>query len=171
MLKRILFLLALTCLTANAADTVPSEASVKEMLVITQVNKLLDSMLPQIDSMMQNGIREAMKGQQVSAEMQAKLDKSRTDAMSAMKEELAWSKLEPIYVRVYQKSFTQEEVSGMVAFYKTPIGQAMISKMPVVLQNTMAEVQTVMAPMMQRLQRSQQETVAQIQSEASKPKK
>lgn len=57
----------------------------------------------------------------------------------------------------------------MGGFYKTPAGRAMINKMPVVMQETMAEVQKVMAPMMQQLQRTQQELAAQIQAE-NKPK-
>jgi hypothetical protein len=42
----------------------------------------------------------------------------------------------------------------------------MINKMPLVMQNTMAEMQTMLAPMMQRLQQSQQQLVAQIKKQA-----
>lgn len=96
MLKRILFILALSCLSARAADPAPSEASVKELLALTQANKLLDGIFPQVEAMIQNAMREAMKGHQITPEAQKKLDKSRTDAVAAMKEELAWSKLEPL---------------------------------------------------------------------------
>ncbi len=84
--------------------------------------------------------------------------------MTAMKEVLDWNKLEPMYVRVYQKSFTQEEVDGLIAFYRTPAGQALINKMPVVMQNMMTEVQQMMHPMMQAMKRMQQEVVAEIQA-------
>ncbi len=76
--------------------------------------------------------------------------------------------LEPMYVRVYQKSFTQGEVDGMIAFYKTPAGQAVINKMPVVMQNTMNEVQQMMAPAVQRIQRMQQDVIAEMQAEKGK---
>lgn len=88
--------------------------------------------------------------------------------MAALKEMLDWNKLEPLYVRVYQKSFTQSEVDGMIAFYKTPAGQAVISKMPAVMQNTMNEMQQMMGPMMQRLQKMQQEVVAEMKAESEK---
>jgi hypothetical protein len=169
MCKRILLLLAVTCLAAQATESVPTEASIRELLTVTNVQKLLDQMIPQMDAMMQKAMAEALKGQPVSPEAQKMIDRSRADAMTMMKEELAWSKLEPMYVRVYQKSLTQDEVTGMVALYKTPAGQAMITKMPLVMQNTMAEMQTMMAPMMQRIQKSQEQLVADIKKEA-KPK-
>jgi hypothetical protein len=127
---------------------------------------MLDQMVPQMDAMMQGAMTEALKGQSISPDEQKMIDQSRASALASLREELAWNKLEPLYVRVYQKSFTQDEVTGMIAFYKTPAGQAMINKMPTVMQNTMAEMQAMMAPMMQRLQQSQQQLVAQIKKQA-----
>ena len=83
-----------------------------------------------------------------------------------MKELLDWKKLEPIYVRIYQKTFTQQEIDGMIAFYKTSAGQAVISKMPAAMQNTMDEMQGLMAPVMEKMQRMQQEVAAGIKAES-----
>jgi hypothetical protein len=169
MCKRILLLLAVTCLAAQAAESVPTEAAIRELLTVTHAQKILDEMIPQVDAMMQKAMAEALKGQPVSPAAQKLIEQSRANAMAMMKEELAWSKLEPLYMRVYQKSLTQEEVTGMIELYKTPAGQAMINKMPIVLQNTMAEMQTMVAPVMQRLQKSQEQLVADIKKEI-KPK-
>jgi uncharacterized protein len=166
MYKQILVLLAITCLRAQAADTVPSDASIRELLEVTNVPKTVDKMIPQFNAMMKNAISEALKGVSISPEAQKMIDQSEANATAAMKEELAWSKLEPLYLRIYQKSFTQEEVVGMTAVYKTPAGQAMINKMPLVIQNTMAELQTMMGPLMQRIQQSQQQLVADIKKKA-----
>jgi hypothetical protein len=170
MLKRILIILSVCCLTLHAADTVPSEASVQELLNLTQAQKLMDNMLPQMDSMMVNAMQQALRGQDVSPDAQKKLEKARADAMATMKEELSWTKLQPLYIRVYQKSLTQDEVNGMIAFYKSPPGQAVITKMPVIMQNTMTELQTMMGPTMQRLQKSQIDLVAEIQADAKAKK-
>ena len=169
MFKRILLLLTVGCLAAQAADSIPSAASIDELFAVMNVQKMVDDMIPQIDGMMQSAMSTALKGHHLSPEEQKIIDRSRADAMAVMREELTWSKLEPLYVRIYQKSLTQEEVTGLIALYKTPAGQALINKMPVVMQNTMAEMQTMMAPMMERLQQSQQRLVAEIKSKA-KPK-
>ncbi len=71
-------------------------------------------------------------------------------------------------MRIYQKSFTQQEVDGMIGFYKTSSGQALINKMPVVLQNTLNEMQQMMAPMMQRMRQDQQAVLAEIKAESEK---
>lgn len=171
MLKRLLVttLLLLSCVVGCAAESVPTEASIHQLLEVTNVHKLLDDMIPQLDAMMQKAMAESLKGQTISPEAQKLIDQSHANAMEVMRDELSWSKLEPLYVRVYQKSLTQEEVTGMIALYQTPAGHAMINKMPAIMQNTMAEMQARMGPMMQRLQQSQAQVLAEIKAKA-KPK-
>lgn len=168
MLKRVLILFSLSCAVAYAADNIPTDASIKQLLEVGQAHKLVDTIMAQVDGYMKTAIQQATQGQQISPQIQKDIDKRISEMMSAFKEILDWNKLEPMYVRIYQKSFTQGEVDGMIAFYKTPAGQAVINKMPVVMQNTMNEVQQMMAPAMQRIQRMQQDVVAEIQAEKGK---
>jgi hypothetical protein len=168
MLKRVLVLLTLFCPVAFAAETRPGEDSIKQLLEVAQVHKLVDSMKVQMDGFMKNAMQQATQGQAVSPRIQKDIEKRRSELMTVLNEELAWEKLEPLYIRVYRQSFSQEEVDGLIAFYRTPTGQAMINKMPVVLQNTFDELQQRMGPMMRRIQRMQQEVVAEIQAEKAK---
>ncbi|MCA0268048.1 MAG: DUF2059 domain-containing protein [Bacteroidetes bacterium] len=39
---------------------------------------------------------------------------------------------------IYERHFTQAEIRGLIAFYKTPLGQRTIEMMPVVTQESMA---------------------------------
>jgi len=159
------FLVSLSCM---AADAPPSEASIKQLLEVSHAHQLVDSMMGQIDGMMKNAMGQATQGQKVDPATQQEIDKFEADMMVEMKNVLEWSKLEPMYVRVYQKSFNQQEIDGLVAFYKTPTGQALINKMPVVFQNTMTEVQQMMQPMMMHLQQKQQEIAAKLQAQKRK---
>ncbi len=168
MLKRILILLSLSCTVAYAADNIPTEASIKQLLEAGQAHKLVDTIMAQMDGYMKTAIQQVTQGQQISPQIQKDIDKRISETMSGFKEILDWNKLEPMYVRVYQKSFTQGEVDGMIAFYKTPAGQAVINKMPVFMQNTMNEVQQMMAPAVQRIQRMQQDVIAEMQAEKGK---
>ncbi len=151
-----------------AADNPPSEASIEQLLEVGQAHKLVDTMTAQMDGYMKQIMQQATQGQHITPEIQKDIDKREAEMMSMLKEMLDWDKLEPMYVRVYQKSFTQGEVDGMVAFYKTPIGQALLTKMPAVMQNTLNEMQQMMQPMMQRMQRMQQDVVAEIQAQKKK---
>jgi hypothetical protein len=153
---------------AGAAGNPASEASIKELLEITHARKLLDTMMSQMDDVMKNAMQQATQGQPPPPEAQKTFDKCRSEVITAMQQQFTWDKLEPMYMRIYQKSFNQSEVNGMIEFYKTPVGQAVINKMPVVMQNSMNEVMQMMGPMMQRIERMQKDVVAQLQTKKSK---
>jgi uncharacterized protein len=170
--RRPLTLIALCCTIAltvvRAADTPPSETSIKQLLEAGQVHKLIDETIAQLDSYMKQSMQQVTQGQRITPEIQKDIDRRQTEMMGMIKEVLDWNKLEPVYVRVYQKTFTQGEVDGLTAFYKTPTGQALLTKMPAVMQNTLNEMQQMIQPMMQRVQHMQQEVVAEIQAQKKK---
>jgi hypothetical protein len=178
MFKRILLLLSLCGTVAFAAESpspssattsdVPSEASIKQLLETAQVHKLLDSVMTQMDTLLQQTITQTTQGRKVPPKVQKDIDKRRAEMMAMLKDMLDWKKLEPMYVRVYQKSFTPQEVDGMIAFYQTPAGQAVITKMPLVMQNTMNEMQELMSPVIQKMQKMQQDVMAELKAEDGK---
>jgi len=67
------------------------------------------------------------------------------------------------------ESFTQDELDGITAFYKTTAGQALIKKTPVVMQNVMAEVQGLMRPSLEKIQQIQKETQHELNDLPAKP--
>ena len=189
MLTRILIVLALCCPVIYAADppppgppaaqnapakqadavgNPPSEASVKRLLEVMQAHKMLDATMAQMSAFMKQMMEQATQGQKITPQIQKDIDRRQSEMTNTFKEVLDWNKLEPMYVRVYQKSFTQPELDGMIGFYKTTAGQAVITKMPVVMQNTMSEMQQMMQPMIQRMRQQQQEVVAEIKAENEK---
>jgi hypothetical protein len=149
-------------------DTSPSDASIKELLEVAQARKLVDTLMSQMDTIMKNAMQTATQRQPVPPDVEKIFDRCRADVGSTIQEQFTWDKLEPMYIRIYKKSLSQQEVDGMIAFYRTPTGQAMINKMPVILQNSMNEVNQMMGPMMQRIQRMQQDVIAEIQAEKTK---
>lgn len=172
MFTRILLILTVGGSLVHAAEnpsappsTAPTEASVKQLLEVAQARKLVDSVMNQMDNLLQQTIAQATKGQPIPAKVQKDIDQRRAEMLGMMKELLDWKKLEPMYVRIYQKTFSQQEVDGMIAFYKTPAGQAVMSKMPVAMQNTIDEMQQMMGPIMQRMQQVQQDVVAEMKAE------
>jgi hypothetical protein len=149
---------------AYAADTPPSEASIKQLLEVTHARQVLDTIMSQMDGMMKNVMQQVTQGQPIPPEVQKTFDTARTEIMGVFKDQFTWEKMEPMYTRIYQKSFNQQEVEGMIAFYKTPTGQAVISKMPAVMQNSTNETMQMMGPLIQRIQKMQQEMVAEMQA-------
>jgi uncharacterized protein len=88
--------------------------------------------------------------------------------VAVMTAEMSWERYEPLMLQVYRQSFTQSEVDGMLAFYRTDAGRAVISKMPAVMQNSMQLVQQQMSQTFPKLQEIMKESAAKL--EATKQK-
>ena len=123
-----------------------------------------------MDEMMKNAMQQALQGQTVTPKQQKIIDDMQTKTVAVLKEELNWESLEPLYIQIYSESFSQEEIDGMLAFYETPAGQALIKKMPVVMQKSMVEMQKRMGTLMQKLQKIQQDALGELKKQ-SKSKK
>jgi len=158
--------LAVAC-TGYAADSAPTAASVQELLTIMQSRQLVDSTLAQTDTYLRTSI-EQLAGHEPTADQQAILDDLRTQSIAVMREAMQWSALEPRFIEIYQASFTQAEVDGMLAFYRSPAGQAVIAKMPGAMQRTMVVMQELMNGMMPRLRELQAQALDRLKATREK---
>lgn len=164
----ILSVCLLFCAGAQAAETKPSDESIRRLLTVTEAGKMLDAAMSQVGTMMENMMKQATQGKTVTPEQQKAMADLRAKSAAIMQEELSWQKMEPLYMRIYRDSFSQEEVDGMLAFYATPAGKAVIKKMPLVMQNTMAVMQERMGPVMVRIQQQARETMGQAKAAPAK---
>lgn len=142
----------------------PSDASIEELLSSMHIEKIMDLMLPAIDKSMHQSMAMATKGKALSAKQQQILDASTAKMIQLMKDEMSWDKVHVMYVQIYRDTFTQEEIDGLVAFYKSPAGTAYIQKMPAVMQKTMGLMQTRMADMMPKMQAEVQQAVENVKN-------
>lgn len=169
-LRYIVLLACLALSPAIAAEPPASEASVRELLSVTQSKKLVDSTMGQIDAMMQNSMKQALGAQPLTADQQRGMDTMRTKMIALLREDMKWETLEPMFVDIYKQSFTQKEVDGMLDFYRSESGQAVIAKMPVVMQHTMQAMQGRMATMLPKIQQLQREAIAEFKASQTKKK-
>src|SRR5260370_38897562 len=90
---------------------------------------------------MKNMMAGVAKQTNVSPEATEKA-KAMQDKMFALIEtEMSWEKMRAEYAKIYAEVFTPEEVKGLVAFYKSPMGQAFLDKQPLLIQKIMALAQ------------------------------
>ncbi len=167
-LKLILLMLIVMCGTAYGADTSPSDQSLKELLRVTDSHKMVDSMMGQYDALMKNSMQQMLKGESLTPKQQKFIDDMQNEIIGSFKEEMTWEKLEPLYMKVYRDTFTQEEVDGMLAFYRSPAGQAVIHKMPLVIRNSMTELQKMMLPILQRTIQKEKAAIEKMEAGATK---
>ena len=163
-LLRHLHLVVLACLLGStvALAAPASENSIRELLAVTQARNMLDGIRSQYEGMMNSSVQQALKGKTPTPTEQRAIDNMKTKMIDLLQGTLSWEKLEPVYVRLYRESFTEEEIAGMLAFYRTAAGKAVIQKMPILMQKSMLETQNTMMAMMPKMQKIQQEFVAEM---------
>ncbi|MDE2427844.1 MAG: DUF2059 domain-containing protein [Burkholderiales bacterium] len=146
----VLFAAALLAEPAQAAA--PTEASIKEIFVLTNTQGMLKNIDAQLVPIRKKMFEEATKNTPQTQEREQAIDRFLKKTDSILKETINWDVLEPKFVDIYSQSLSQEEVDGIIAFYKSPAGQAFIKKMPVLTHNSLVMRQKMMVPMMQKMQ-------------------
>ena len=135
----------------------PTDGSIKELFAVAHTEEMMSSIQTQVNSLTNNIIQDALKGEQISPEKQKALDKFKEKLEDIRNQELSWAGMEPMMISIYADSLSQEDVDGIINFYKSPAGQAFIQKMPVMIQQSMLQMQAKIKPLMEKIKQAQQE--------------
>ena len=147
-MKLLLFALALAPMLADEAS---KRARIEEMLKLTNADALTNQVIQQVRNMaLQNATRSGASDPQGV----------QTRVLDLLKQEMSWEKMKPDYVKLYDELFTEEELDGIVAFYRSPAGQAMTKKMPQLVQRSMQMSQQKMTEIMPKIKQIIEENQA-----------
>ena len=78
----------------------------------------------------------------------------RAKTMDYLQANLSWEKLKDEYVASCAETFSEDELKGLIAFYKTPTGKALVEKTPQMMKNSsdiMAKHMVEIAPKIQEI--------------------
>ena len=156
--------LVLVLLSPAMAMAAPaSDASIKELMAITETRKLIESLPAQVEAQMTSSIQQKLAGKTVTPAQQQAVDNLKKKVTALIADECSYAKMEPMFLPIYRETFSEEEVAGMIAFYKTPAGEAVIHKMPVLMQKTMGMQQQMLMQVMPKIQEIQQQFAAEME--------
>lgn len=114
--------------TATAADAPQggaSAASVRELLAATHVTAMMQQAMQQM-------------GQQLDVMVKQRLPCLSPSAVSsALTAPQATQQLIDLIMPIYQHNFTEQDVHGLLAFYRTPLGQKLLKVQPVIIRESM----------------------------------
>ncbi len=136
-----------TGLIASAQE--PSkEAKISQVLALMKAEALTDQVFERMktETASMSAANATEKERAHAQEIQAKI-------MDLVKDRMSWEKMRPVYVKMYSETFTDEEIDGMLAFYQSPAGRAMLEKMPQLVSKIMALAQSQMAGLMPEIER------------------
>lgn len=151
-MKRIALLLTLVlCLPLTAhADEASRRAKAQEMLGLLHMDRLLDQMMNNMLDQMST-VTKQLGGRNVKPEDQTKVDEFQKKVFQLIQSQMGWKALEPEYVDIYAKDFTDEQLDAILVFYKSPAGVALIEKLPTLTTQGTELAQARVATLMPQL--------------------
>jgi hypothetical protein len=123
---RIAFGIAAALLVAGAAwaDDVSRLAKAEELL---QVSNTEAAMKQSVEKAREDQKKQAAKIE-LPDELKDQAAQLQEKFNQAIDSRLDWGKLRPAMIKVYADAFTEEEMDGIIAFYKSPAGKALLAK-------------------------------------------
>ena len=131
--------LSLVTVTASAQDTSKKQALAAQLLEQLEVQKMFDTTLDSIPKM-----QSQMMGSKLAPADKAEFDKKMAKAMVAVKQSMSWDQMKPIFIKIYADNFDESDLQGMIAFYKTSVGQKWIQKQPAIQAATVQAMSGIM---------------------------
>lgn len=102
--------LSLPAFAQESAAANTKEQDIRQLLVLTKANEMGDHVIAQMSAMMQQA------NPNISAEF-----------MALFREEADTTELTELIVPIYDRHFSHEDIKGLIAFYKSPVGKKLIS--------------------------------------------
>ena len=126
---------------AARADEASHRAKVEEMLRLTKTESGLHEQLTNLQTRVGELSKQQFNLPSPTPEQTASIKEYEGKVQQITTEEVSWEQIRPLIVKLYSDSFTDTELDGIIAFYKSPAGEALVAKMPQVSGKTTATVQ------------------------------
>lgn len=152
-LHRTALLLALALASVPALAAPPTDGDINRLLSASRAQAMLDSMLPQIETMQRQQFEQVTQQRQLTPQQQEQLQRIQARTAQTLRQALSWQQLRPMYVDLYKQTFSKEDVLAMAEFYESSAGQSLLDKTPTLMQNVMVAIQARMQPLFADLQK------------------
>ncbi len=154
------------CPVAARADEAAKLAIINEIFEVTHA----DALIQQVYQQMEAAQKAQLAGMEPFKDNPQLTDKVWTRMYAFIGEHLGWDQLKPGMVKLYADNFTEEELAATLSFYKSPAGQAVMQKMPAIMNGAMTMTQQKMTTLMPQLQKIIVETIEANDKPSATPK-
>lgn len=146
--RALLVLLLITPLAAHADAPGTKQAKAEELLELTHMDHMMTQMLEQMTVRMKASTDQQTARMHMTPEQKTIYGDFQQKLNQLLASNLNWDKMKPIMVQAYSETYTDQELNGILAFYRSPAGQAMVAKSP----ELMSKTRTAMMQQMSTLQ-------------------
>ncbi len=161
----ILVICVFVWLTTASADEVGQRALAEELVNAMEMQKGIENSFEMIKQMIPAQM-EQMSGaeNESSEEVQARVQ----IMMDYIAKEMSWDNLKEDYISIYAETFTEEELAGLVEFYKSPVGRKFTEKQPELMKRAMEISQKQMMEIMPKMRKFAEEMKEKEEKEAAR---
>lgn len=132
-LRAICTAVALVCASGQVfADTASHNASAETFLKLAHADKLGTPVYMQVQQMFAQRFAET----KAPESKKALLETYQAKANAALDQAIGWDKLKPDMIKLYTANFSESELKDLVAFYQSPLGKKVLTKMPELTQQS-----------------------------------
>ena len=135
-------LVLLTCMLGGSpiahADDVARQRQVEQLFAVMHIEQTFHQMMQQVIAQNQSMVAGLFPEIDQDAKQKAEYDSFMAKVMAVVQSSFSWNALEPEYEKIYLTTYSDEEISGMLAFYDSPVGRSVLAKTPKVLEASSA---------------------------------
>lgn len=133
------------------ADEASKRAKVEELVSVMHMDRMMDQMMEAVKGQTEQMMQQQPGADSMTPEQKKIVTDYQAKAMQIVIDSMGWKAMEPQFVTLYAQNFTEDEIDGMVTFYKSPTGQAVLNKMPQLMSSAMQLTQSRMVDVQPKL--------------------
>lgn len=170
-MKRLFFLLLLSLPLSSIAhaDEASKRAKIEELIQLTKLDQLLSQTSSQMTARMKQSAAQQNARHAFTPEQQKAVDLYIAQVQTITQNAVSWEKIKPMVLQVYSETYTDQELDGILAFYHSPAGQALIAKSPQLMSRTMQLVNTQITEVQPQIQKANEEFTQKMKELNSSP--
>jgi hypothetical protein len=151
-MNRLVLIAALAlCLPLTArADDASLHAKAQELVTLLHTDRMVGQLSDNLKKRASDAAQRAL-GSDTTPDNQTKLADFQKKVAGLIDSQISWTVLQPTFVDVYAKNFTEDELTSILAFYKSPAGAAFLEKTPTVNSQVTQMTQAKIAALQQQL--------------------
>ena len=166
--RSLLVLLLITPIFARADDP-GKKAKVEELMQLTNMNQLMTQMLGQMSERMKASAAQQASTMNLTPAQKTTYDEYEQKVSDLITGSVNWDKMKPIVVQVYDETYTEDEIDGILNFYRSPAGKAMVAKAPQLMSKSMTLMMQQLITLQPQIQQLTKDFAAQMQKSAPAP--
>jgi len=148
------FILIFSFTVVAYADEASKLKLVDEMFAILKLDSQLNIMFTQLKEMQRRLLLDKLKGDK---ELQFESEKMMTELLDLLEKEFTQGTYLNNCKKMYAEVFTEKELEGIIQFYKSEAGQALIKKMPEMLQKVFSMADQLAKDLQPKIEKIMQE--------------